>query len=164
MESLQIFRRLHDARARYVLVGAMALVFQGVEVAYTHDLDLAISLAAPDRERIVEALRDVHPAPPRARHEPPWDAFSLRGPWTKVTTDLGEIDFLVTLPGIPDGFEGLYARAEVFEAREVPIRVACLDDLAAMKRASSRPKDRIHLDAIEAVQRLLAEGRGEASN
>ena len=157
MESLQIFQRLHHAGARYVLVGAMALVFQGVEVAFTHDVDLAISLAAQDRDAVLTALRDVHPVPPRARVAPPWDEFSLRAPWTKVHTDLGEIDFLVTLPGVEGGFEGLYGRSEVFEAGGVPVRLACLEDLAAMKGASTRQKDGEHLEAIRSFQRELAE-------
>ena len=157
MESLEIFQRLHVANARYVLVGAIALIFQGVEIAYTNDLDLAISLAAPDRSAIVAAFRDVHPAPQRAKVVPPWDEFSLRGPWTKINTDFGEVDFLVTLPGIEDGFEGLYARADIVELKGIPVRVACLEDLATMKRASTRPKDKMHLDAIEAIQRLKTE-------
>lgn len=163
MESLEIFQRLHAANARYVLVGAWALIFQGVEIAYTQDLDLAISLSAPDRDAILAAFRDIHPVPPRARVAPPWDEFSLRGPWTKITTDFGEIDFLVKLPGIEDGFEGVYARADMIELKGIPVRVASLDDLASMKRASTRIKDRMHLDAIEAIQRLAKESETGAN-
>ncbi len=93
----------------------------------------------------------------------PWDAFSIRAPWTKIVTAFGEIDLLVTLPGIEGGFEGLYERSVVFKIQGIPYRVACLDDLASMKRASVRPKDRMHLDMIEQLQRLAREEEAEAN-
>lgn len=155
-----IFERLHHARARYVLVGATALLLHGAEVLFTEDVDLAITLRPEDRDAILRAFAGANPRPSRARGPVPWDQFSIRSPWTKIVTDVGEIDLLVTLPGIDDGFEGIYARSLVFEIEGTPYRVASLDDLAAMKRASVRPKDRMHLDMIEQLQRLAREEGG----
>jgi hypothetical protein len=35
---------------------------------------------------------------------------------------------------------------------EVRVRVAALDDLIAMKRASGRPRDRVHLEILAALR------------
>lgn len=153
----EIFERLDLARARYVLVGATALLLHGAEVLFTEDVDLAITLQPEDRDAILAAFADVNPRPSRARGPVPWDEFSIRSPWTKIVTDIGEIDLLITLPGIVDGFEGLYRRSVVFEIEEIPYRIASLDDLAAMKRASVRPKDKMHLEMIEQLQSLASE-------
>lgn len=159
----EVFERLDRAHARYVLVGAIALLLHGVEIAFTQDLDLAITLRPEDRDAILAAFADADPRPPRAKGPVVWDAFSIRSPWTKIVTKFGEIDLLVTLPGIEGGFEGLYERSIVFKIQDVPYRVASLDDLAAMKRASVRPKDRMHLDMIEQLQRLAREAEAEAN-
>lgn len=153
----EIFERLHRARARYVLVGATALLLHGAEILFTEDVDLAITLLPEDRDAILSAFADVNPHPPRAHGSVPWDKFSIRSPWTKIVTDIGEIDLLVTLPGVEDGFEGMYRRSLVFEIDDLPYRIACLDDLAAMKAASVRPKDGQHLEMIRQLQQLAVE-------
>ena len=158
-----VFERLQRARARYVLVGATALLLHGAEILFTEDVDLAITLRPGDRDAILGAFADVNPRPSRARGPVPWDAFSIRAPWTKIVTDIGEIDLLVTLPGVEDGFEGLYARSVVFEIEGIAYRIASLDDLAAMKRASVRPKDGMHLVMIEQLQRLARERDARAN-
>lgn len=38
-------------------------------------------------------------------------------------------------------FEDVWARSEVTTILDVPLRVPCLDDLIAMKKATGRPKD-----------------------
>ena len=40
------------------------------------------------------------------------------------------------------------------------VLVASLDDLADMKRAAGRPKDRLDLEEIEVIRRLRARGVG----
>lgn len=164
MEIFPVFERLESAGARYVLVGATALLLHGVEIAFTNDLDFAITLIPEDRDAILSAFADLDPQPMRAKRQTLWDVLSIRAPWTKIMTTFGEIDLLVSLPGITDGFEGLYKRSVVFRIDDVPYRVACLEDLALMKAASSRPKDEIHLHAIRDLQRLLAEGSADETN
>ena len=41
------------------------------------------------------------------------------------------------------------------------VLVASLDDLADMKRAAGRPKDRLDLEEIEVIRRLRGHGVGQ---
>ena len=57
----------------------------------------------------------------------------------------------------PDGSKGYeQLRAGSIEAimEGTAVRVAGLDDLIAMKKASGRPKDRVHLEELQAIKRL----------
>lgn len=49
-------------------------------------------------------------------------------------------------------FEGVHEQAVPTEIEGVPTRVACLDDLIAMKRAAGRPKDLQDLQALEKLR------------
>lgn len=57
---------------------------------------------------------------------------------------MGDLDLLGEALGA-DPFDNLWERASVFEIDGVPLRVASLDDLIAMKTAPNRPKDQTHV-------------------
>lgn len=56
-----------------------------------------------------------------------------------------------------DGFDGVWARADHMQLFELPVRVASIDDLIAMKRAAGRPKDAMHIMELEAVKQAKNE-------
>jgi hypothetical protein len=66
---------------------------------------------------------------------------------TLSTVD-GDIDLLVE-PSCCPPYEILKANADRIEVEELPVLVASVDDLIAMKRAAGRPRDLIDLEALE---------------
>lgn len=80
-----------------------------------------------------------------------------------LKTDVGEIDILPLPAGI-DSFEGLWERSVEMDLGGFMVRVASLEDLAAMKRAANRPKDQLHLMEIAALIRLRDEENDRKEN
>lgn len=83
-----------------------------------------------------------------------WDEKCIRKPWTILQTDAGRLDLIIRLPGIEDGFEGLFQRAELLEADGVRLRLASIDDLLKMKAAAERDKDREDERQLRAIKSL----------
>ncbi|MBW3662651.1 MAG: hypothetical protein KY469_06085 [Actinobacteria bacterium] len=76
-------------------------------------------------------------------------------------TRLGPLDILGDPDG-SDGYDALRANADRFEIAGVEVWTCSLDDLIAMKRASGRVKDRIHVEEFAALreEREALEARG----
>ncbi len=85
-----------------------------------------------------------------------WDVKSIGVPWSIFDTEAGRVDLLSMLPGV-ESFSELFDRSIVFPLEDFQIRVASLQDLISMKRASDRPKDRLHLMELEALVRIQQE-------
>jgi hypothetical protein len=80
------------------------------------------------------------------------DAATLRaGDHFTFSTSAGPLDVLGT-PAGTNGFDDLDPRATDETIDGLTVRVAALDDLIRMKRASGRPKDRIALEWLSAVR------------
>jgi hypothetical protein len=60
----------------------------------------------------------------------------------------GDIDLLVQPDGCPP-YPELRANADRIEIDGLPVLIASIDDLIAMKRAAGRPQDLIDLEALE---------------
>jgi len=140
---------------RYVLVGGMAVILHG-GTRITMDADLAIAYNADNVRRIVKALAPFRPRPMRLAEGAAWewDEKCVRAPWSIYMTDVGRIDLIVRLGGV-ESFEALYARSEVLDLGGVPLRVASIDDLVAMKRVADRDRDRDDVNQLLAIKRLL---------
>ena len=67
-----------------------------------------------------------------------------------LTTCHGELHILRDVPGAP-AYPDLRARALVVELNGIPLAIAGLDDLIAMKRASSRPGDIRDIAVLTAI-------------
>ena len=68
-----------------------------------------------------------------------------------LRTDLGSVDLFGELPGAGT-FEQLWNGAALIDLDGLPVRVASISSLIAMKRAAGRPKDRLHLMELEQMQ------------
>ena len=158
LDFAQIARHLDAEGPRYVLVGGMAVTIHG-GTRLTHDADLAIAFDLDNRRHLVRALAPLHPRPMRLAQGAAWewDEKCVRPPWSIFITDAGRIDLMIRLPGIDDGFEGLYARSEWREAGGVGVRLASIEDLLKMKGQAGRDKDREDERQLHAIQRLLDE-------
>jgi hypothetical protein len=153
-EFLDLLKALNANRVRYVVVGGLAMVFQGSTYT-TFDLDFAISTDAETVAAVVQALAPFHPYPPRygSARSFVWDARSFVGAVVELATEAGFVDILRVQPGV-DSFEGLHERSEVRHVFDVAVRVASIDDLIAMKQAADRPKDRDHINQLRALKAL----------
>ncbi len=77
-----------------------------------------------------------------------------------LSTDFGDLDLLAEPAGV-DSFEGLWSRADEMQIYGMKVKVACLEDILAMKRAANRPKDRQHILELQDLQQFLT---GEKPN
>ena len=103
----------------------------------------------------MQALAPFHP---RLRNLPPplpflWEVATLRNSTTTTTldTDLGAIDLLAEVSGL-GSYAEILAASPLVEAFERRVRILCLTDLIAAKRATGRDKD---LRVIPELESLL---------
>jgi len=162
LESL--FRDLNDRGGRYVLVGGLAVVLHG-HLRATGDVDLVVDLGRDQVTRTLAALE-------AAGFQPyvPVDASEFADParraeWVREKgmlvfslrprTGVPMVDLFLEHP-LP--FDELWARSVVVSMRGVPVRVASIDDLIALKRQAGRPEDLSDVESLIEIKRLRAEG------
>jgi len=111
----------------------------------TLDVDIIPAPEDSNFQRLADALDELG-APPTAvdssfRDLDPRDSFDLaRARILKLATTAGDLDVLNSALGAPP-YADLRGRAVEVEVRGTPVRVASLDDVISMKRASGRPRD-----------------------
>lgn len=153
-----VFRALHHADVRYVIVGGTAVVLQG-HARLTVDLDLVVDLSEEQAVAAIRALTGLGlqsrlPVDPQsfadAATRRTWveqrnlRVFSLFDP----KSPRREVDVFATEP-VP--FDELHADATTFVIAGVPVRVASRRHLIEMKRLAGRPRD---LDDIAVLESL----------
>lgn len=158
----RILRALHDHDVRFVVIGGLAGNIRGTPVV-THDIDVCYARDRANLEHLASALAALHAKLRVAGEEEdlafPLDAQALTlGDTFTLRTDFGPLDILGT-PSGTRGFEDLDAAATTERLGvDLPVRVASVEDLIRMKRASGRSKDRLHLPELEALRDEIAEG------
>jgi hypothetical protein len=154
----RLLGRLGQAGVDYIVVGGVAAQAHGASY-FTGDLDVCYATDPANLERLGEALialgarlRGVADAVPFVP-----DSRTLRHTriLTLDTRD-GPLDLLAEPLGSPE-YGRLAERALKVEWAGTTIKVAALEDLIAMKRATGRPKDLLVLEELEAIQRILRE-------
>lgn len=131
----------------FVLIGGMAGIARGSSYP-SYDLDVAYSRSKANVKRLVSALDEIGV---RLRGGPTDLPFQLdertieNGANFTFITPFGDFDVLADVAGIRS-YEELVQASEEKEFFGVPVRVASLDHLIAMKRAANRPKDRNMLE------------------
>lgn len=157
---LELLTALHGAGVRAVVVGGVAVVLHG-HPRLTVDLDLVVDLS-PDNLRATLAVLGEQGLVPRLpvpaeqfadpgtrerwRRERGLEVFTLHDP----TDPRREVD-LFAEPPVP--FEELWSASRTVDVAGVPVRVASIEHLIAMKRAAGRAQDHADIEALEALQR-----------
>lgn len=145
----------------FVLIGGMAGIARGSSYP-SFDLDIAYARGKANVSRLVAALKELDV---QLRGAPPDLPFVLdertieNGANFTFVTPYGDFDVLADVAGIKD-FESLAADSEEQEIAGVPVRVASIDHLIAMKRAANRTKDRLMLEEYLLIAEKLARGEG----
>jgi len=156
---LNLFSAL-NGRVDYVLIGGLAISLHGIERA-TMDIDVTVAMEPDNLSSLVTMARElgmtpVLPVPLEVlsdldqlaqwHRERNLEAFALRAPGLSGVT----LDVLLYPPV---DYRQLRNRAVTFHAGKVPVVVASVDDLIALKQAVGRPID---LADIEHLKRLKA--------
>lgn len=157
----EVFAALAAADVPYVVVGGTAVVLQG-HARMTVDLDLVVDLDPHSVRRVLGALLALGMQPrlpvdpydfadPVIREQ--WrtqrnlTVFSMYDP----SDPFREVDLFAQEP-LP--FAELLQQATTVDVEGVPVPVASVQHLIAMKRAVGRPRD---LEDVAALERLQAE-------
>lgn len=145
---------------RCVLIGSYAMAAYGADHG-CQDVDLYYDRSEANMTALVSALA---PLSPRLRSAPKdlpfvWDIRILKATsYLPLMTNYGDVDLFSSVVGV-DTFESVWNRAAVITISNVPIRVPCLDDLVAMKRATGREWDNLTLEILFATRLLGERGR-----
>lgn len=155
---LDLFSALSRHRVDYVLIGGLAISLHGIERA-TMDIDVTVAMTPDNLSALAKMARELGMMPvlpvdldtltdldqlAQWHRERNLEAFALRAPGPSGIT----LDVLLYPPV---GFAEMHGRAVTFKAGDVPVVVACIDDLIALKQAVGRPID---LTDIEHLKRL----------
>lgn len=150
----EILRRLHEAEVRFVVIGGLALGARGV-VRATKDIDVVVASDRSNVERIAEvavaAGARVQPSDALLGAATAIAALLARGERVAIETDLGRLDVVQGLDGVPS-YEELRARASEAEVLGVSVAVCSVEDLRAMKRAAGRTRDLADLEDLDAIE------------
>ena len=153
-----LLRGLHSHGIRYLVSGAMAMVFYGY-VRNTEDLDLIVD---PDPENL-DRVADWLTASGATLRLNPMMTFGERertglhrGAKVSVLTKLGQVDLDQQLPGLPDWAQ-LMEQAELYETDGMQVPVLDRETLIELKRSRGSFLDKADIEAIERLKGQLAE-------
>jgi predicted nucleotidyltransferase len=150
-----LLRRLTDAEVDFLVVGGVAVIFQGY-ARLTKDLDITYATNAANLERLGIVLVALGARLRGVDEDVPFvpDARTLRRTAIlTLETPEGPLDLLVD----PDGaarYDEMRDRSIVIDIDGVAVRVVSLDDLLSMKRAAGRPQDIADIDALLTANRV----------
>lgn len=164
---VELFRRLEEAKVRYLVVGGIAVNLHGVN-RLTHDVDLMIALDAGNLARFVSVAKrySFKPVVPVAIDDLA-DAAKVRD-WIENKHMLAfglrpqnpvepTVDILVKPPV---DFEVAYARRVVAEVDGQAIAVAAVADLIVMKTGTGRAKDQDDIAMLKRLEELGGTRKG----
>ncbi len=161
----RLLRPLMNHGVNFVLIGGMAGIARGSSYP-SYDLDVAYARDKANVRRLVSALEEIRV---RLRGAPADLPFQLdertieNGANFTFVTPFGDLDVLADIAGVRS-YEELATAAEEKQIFGIPVRVASLDHLIAMKRAANRPKDRNMVEEYvvlaDEIRRREAEEKG----
>jgi predicted nucleotidyltransferase len=148
-----LLRALIEGGVDFVVIGGLAAQAHGSPLI-TEDLDVCFDLDRANLDRLAAVLNELAAvrrgmpdglrAPLDRRALRAGDVFTLR-------TRFGDLDLLARPdPGLD--FPQLRSRAERFELAGMPVWIAALEDVIAMKRAAGRSKDLIAIEHLAALR------------
>ncbi len=159
-DSDAIIKVLLDHGVDFVVIGASSAILQGVPIAATLDLDVTAATTKANLKRLETALKELEATlrlpDPEDVVTVNLDARMLSGmPVATMVTRHGPFDLLFAPAGSP-AYRELKQRAVEVAPFRMPFKVASIEDLIAMKRATGREKDAAHLTVL--LEFLRAKG------
>jgi predicted nucleotidyltransferase len=151
LDATAILKILSEHGVDFVVIGGVAVQAHG-HTRTTQDLDVFPEPSRENRRRLASALAALNA---RRVGDKTGRAAELRVPARgilELDTDAGGID-LHLAPAGAAAYEDVRRRALEIEVAAIRLRVAGLDDLISMKRASGRPIDRGDIIALTESRR-----------
>lgn len=145
----RIIQTLNRRKVKYVVIGGVAAIVQGVPLPRTADLDVTPAADLDNKKRLARALRDLE-AKLRASGleeviEIPLDERTFAGMVTMTfLTSFGPFD-ISFVPDGTTGYDDLLRQSRIIERFGVQIPVASVEDIVRSKQAAGREKDAGHL-------------------
>jgi hypothetical protein len=155
-DPLGALRTLIAYKVDFVVIGGLAARLHG-SPSVTNDLDVCHDDSAANLKRVARALTEMGarlrlPDPDERVAVKLDDRLLAATHNLSLTTEFGAVDLLAR-PAGTQGYADLARSALTLKlARAVSVRVASIDDLIRMKRASGRPKDLIEIEVLTALQ------------
>lgn len=148
----RIIELINAADIAYVIVGAAALVIHGLPRT-TLDLDIYVAANENTLKKLFKVadklgLKSQQREILNISNSP--KLFS--GQWV-CFSDQGR-DVLDVFLAREEEFNNLYKKAEIKKDKDLSLRVASLNDIIKMKRASGRPADLADLELIKEVKKF----------
>lgn len=149
----ELLRRLVAADVEFVIVGGLAVGAWGV-VRATKDVDVVVAPEPENLRRVAEvavaANGRAHRGEALLGTQVSIASALASGEQVAIETDLGRLDVVQGLDGVPD-YRELQARASEAEILGIAVAVSSIEDLKAMKRAAGRSRDLADLEDLEAA-------------
>lgn len=146
LDAITIIKTLAEHEVDYVVIGGVAVQAHG-HTRTTQDLDIFPEPGQENRDRLTASLAAMN-ARPIGREAGGLHDLDIRARGIlEFDTDAGGIDVHLAPAGAA-AYEEIRQRALEIEVAATRLRVAGLDDLIAMKRASGRPIDRGDIIAL----------------
>lgn len=148
-------------RVDFVVIGGIALVLHG-SARVTQDLDVCFATDDANLDALGSALAELGARVRGVREDVPFvpDARMLRSVEVlTLDTPRGALDVLARPAGAP-AYRVLREEADRLDLRGFAVRVASLDHLIAMKRATGRDKDLVDVTELETIKRLRRRSGG----
>ena len=150
-----LLRIFAEESVEYLVVGGYAVI-QHTQPRYTKDIDLWVRPSVDNAARIVRAFGRF--GLPLVEVTP--QDFENEGLQYAIGVAPCQIDFLTTLPGLPNFEESWNAR--VTEHTDgIPIHFLGLDHLILAKKTAGRPQDLADLDQLERAARSPGDQNGQ---
>jgi hypothetical protein len=164
---LDVIDALNKAGVRYSIVGGVAAILHGAP-RMTGDLDLAAVLEANNLLSLVDAMRGLGykprvPVNPSDVANPEIRELWRREKGMKVFTfvhpdkPFADVDILIEEQV---DFQRMWDRHTKYQAEDIVLPTASMDDLIAMKRLSARDKDLSDVAALNRIK-ILREKENE---
>ncbi len=166
LRARELLATLEAHHVDYIVIGGLAAVLHGSTLS-TGDADICPESSTDNLHRLADALRELN-ARIRVEGEPDglefsFDAASLaRMAMLNLTTDFGDFDISVAPAGF-SGYDELVQHAVAVPVGGASVKVASLADVIRSKKAADRPKDRLALPILYALQDEIAkqESKGD---
>lgn len=156
---LDLFSALDRHKVEYVLIGGLAVAMHGVE-RNTMDIDVCVVISPVNLQHLIEAAKELRlspmlPVPLETLSDietlKQWhstrnlQALSLRSEDMAGVT----LDVLLFPPVDP---AGMCQRALQLDVSGVPVKLASIDDLIALKQSVARPIDLADIEHLKRLQ------------
>jgi predicted nucleotidyltransferase len=155
-DPLALLRTLNEHSVNYVVIGGIAATIRGSD-SITGDVDICYQRTKENVRRLATALNAFHAKLTSLPEGQPL-RIDERSIWNGDTftfdTDYGHVDCLAN-PSGTTGFDDIRAAATSEEIGGTQAVVCSLDDLIRMKEAAGRIKDRVALEQLYSLKRLI---------